>query len=382
MFRLLLIVLAFIVYGSLYPFRFHGAPHGASPLAILLHSWPARVDRFVWRDACVNVLLYFPLGLSATLAAARYLPRLAAAIGAVVLGVALSASIEMLQLFDTSRTCSLLDVACNFSGALAGALAALAFDRQIRRIGQHQRSHHGAGGGLLLACCWAGYQLYPFIPHLGRGYLRQTVARLVATPISPVEIYASAAEWFAFALVLRALTGRPRAIWLALAMLCLPLRLVIMERGLAPAEIIGAILAMIVWTYPAVGTRLRGGAIALAIAVVLRELTPFDFSGPAHAMSWLPFSATLDGERLNAALILLRKSFDYGALVWLLRGAGIAYARGGALTAAGLLALEVAQRYMPGRQPEFTDSMIALILAAVFWGLETSRRRAQAAGPR
>ena len=63
----------------------------------------------------------------------------------------------------------------------------------------------------------------------------------------------------------------------------------------------------------------------LAAAIVLRELSPFAFTGPAHAMSWIPFSATLDGERLNAALVLLRKAFEYGTLVWLLRASGLRY---------------------------------------------------------
>ena len=62
MLRLLLIVIAFIVYGSLYPFHFDFDRTDASPLLILLHAWPAKIDRFAWRDAGVNVLLYFPAG--------------------------------------------------------------------------------------------------------------------------------------------------------------------------------------------------------------------------------------------------------------------------------------------------------------------------------
>ena len=376
--RLLLVVLAFIVYGSLYPFQFHHRGFVWSPLQILLHSWPGSMDRFMWRDGCVNVLLYFPLGLTATLAGARWAPRVVAAAGAVLLGTGVSACIEMLQLYDSTRMCSLMDVACNMAGAAGGALAAVVFERQIRSAGGHRRASHGCGGGLLLASFWAGYQLYPFIPHLGRTYLRQNAARFLATPISAVEVYASAAEWFAFALILRALDGRGKALWLAFAMCCLPLRLVVMERGLGPSEVLGAVAAMLAWMYPARASRLRAGAVALCAAIVWRELSPFDFVGPAHAMAWLPFSATLDGERLNAALTLLRKVFDYGAVVWLLRGTGVSYARAGEFSAAGLFVLEMAQRYLPGRQPELTDSVIAVAMAGVLLGFENTRRRAGA----
>ena len=91
-------------------------------------------------------------------------------------------------------------------------------------------------------------------------------------------------------------------------------------------------------------------------------------------MSWIPFSATLSGERLNAALVLLRKAFEYGALVWLLRASGLRYWSAGVWVAAGLLLLEMAQRYMPNRQPEITDAVLAGVLACIFWGSERRGR--------
>ncbi len=370
MLRLLLIVIAFIVYGSLYPFDFHFDRTAAGPLFILLHSWPARIDRFAWRDAGVNVLLYFPLGLTAVLVLARRLPPAVAALAAMMLGLALSASIEMLQIFDSSRTCSLLDVACNFVGTLGGIGVALIFRSEIFAITRRRTGDRGAAGGLLLACCWLGYQLYPFVPRFSRGYLRANIARLLATPVSPVEVCAAAAEWFAFALLMRAVAGRLKAPWLLLIMLCLPLRLLIMERGLSPAELLGAALALLAWTYPAATSRVRAGAGILAAAIVLRELAPFTFTAQARSMSWIPFAATLNSERLNATLVLLRKAFEYGTLVWLLRASGLRYWTAGASVAACLMLLETAQLYLPNRQAEVTDAVIAIILACILWGSE------------
>jgi VanZ family protein len=229
---------------------------------------------------------------------------------------------------------------------------------------------------MMLAGCWLGYQLYPFIPLFSRGRLRATVARSLATPFSLVEVAAGAAEWFAFALVMRAVAGRLNAPWLLLAMLCLPLRLLIIDRTLAPAELAGAALAMLAWTYPADGPRVRAGAAAIAVCIVLRELSPFLFTAPVHAMAWIPFTATLDGERLNAALVLSRKAFEYGALVWLLRASGLRYWSAGVSVAAALMLLEMAQRYLPNRQPEITDAVISAILACILWG---SERRAAVA---
>ena len=215
-----------------------------------------------------------------------------------------------------------------------------------------------------------GYQLYPFVPRFSRGYLRANIARFLATPISPVEVCASAAEWFAFALLMRALAGRPKAPWLLPVMLCLPLRLLIMERSLSPAELLGAALALLAWTYPAKTSPVRAGAAILAAAIVLRELAPFTFTSQARSMSWIPFAATLNSERLNATLVLLRKAFEYGTLVWLLRASGLRYWTAGAAVAAGLMLLETAQLFLPNRQAEVTDAVIAIILAFILWGSE------------
>lgn len=374
MLRLLLVVAAFIVYGGLYPFQFDFARTDANPLLILLHSWPARIDRFLWRDACVNVLLYFPLGLTAVMVFMRRWPRGAAVLATMMLGAGLSASIEMLQIFDGHRTCSLLDVVCNFAGTVGGVGAALIFRREIVEITRRRKGNRGAGGPLVLACCWAAYQLFPLIPLFGRGHLRASVARFLTTPISMVEVCAGAAEWFAFALVMRAAAGRMKTPWLLLAMLCLPLRLLIMERSLAPDEVLGAAVAVLLWTYSAEGSRVRAATAMLAAAVVLRELSPFEFTAQARSMSWIPFSATLEAERLTGALVLLRKAFEYGTLVWLLRAWGLRYGSAGASVAAALVLLETAQRYLPNRQPEITDAVIAGILACILWGSERCGR--------
>ena len=85
-------------------------------------------------------------------------------------------------------------------------------------------------------------------------------------------------------------------------------------------------------------------------------------------MSWIPFAATLNSERLNAALVLFRKAFEYGTMVWLLRASGLRYWTAGLSVAAGLTLLETVQRYLPNRQPEITDAVLAAILTCILWG--------------
>ena len=68
LYRILLIVIVLIVYGSLYPWDFHSTQLGASPLWVLIHSWPEHIDRFLFRDIAVNVVIYLPVGVFGLLA--------------------------------------------------------------------------------------------------------------------------------------------------------------------------------------------------------------------------------------------------------------------------------------------------------------------------
>ena len=66
MYRLLLLIVALIVYGSLYPWHF--AASDVNPIAVLLHSWPQRWGLFTAKDVALNVAVYVPLGICAFLA--------------------------------------------------------------------------------------------------------------------------------------------------------------------------------------------------------------------------------------------------------------------------------------------------------------------------
>jgi VanZ family protein len=374
--RLLLVVVALIVYGSLYPWHFDFSPR-VNPLDFLLNSWGFQWDRYLLRDVAVNVALYVPLGAAAALALARKHGRGASAGLAIVLGMTLSASVEMLQIYVPGRQCSLLDVTTNTIGTAAGAwLALIAWPSCVWEPLTHRRERHAGAAAFLLAC-WASFQLYPFFPILSRTRLWNGLALLLhASTVSPVEIWACAAEWVAAAVAMKALLGRMRLPWLVLAMACLPLRILIAERALGLDEVLGAALALLLW--PAIDRASgRGGrpvlaAAAIGSAIVLRELEPFHFGARPAAFSWVPFAATLGSPWQSGAVIVLRKVFDYGAAVWLLRQVSGTYAYAGAIMTAALAALEAAQRYLPGRTPEATDAVIALLASFVLWRLDST----------
>ncbi len=268
---------------------------------------------------------------------------------------------------------SLSDLATNTAGAAVGAVLALELAPAIIPL-LHRQARRASPEALLLLACWGAYQLYPFFPILSSMRLLEVAQEAIAArAFSPVPIWAAAAEWFAAALALEAILGRLRASWLAGAMVLGGLRIFMPLRSLALDEVTGAALALLAWVILPPKRRLPAGLWMALSAILLVELAPFHFVRHAAPFSWLPLGASFESERSHALVILLRKAFLYGAAIWLLVRSGISHpVAGGGLTVA-MLILETVQRYLPGRTPEITDSLIAVAMAAGLWALSDRR---------
>jgi VanZ family protein len=373
--RLLLLVVAIIVYGSLYPwhFEFAGRPDAVT---VLLHSWPTAWDRFLLRDVVINVLLYVPVGVVACLAWLPRWPR-AAAFAATAFGSALSLSMELIQNYVPGRVTSLSDVTTNTLGAAAGACLALGFAAEVVPL-LRGRARRASRGAALLLACWGGYQLYPFFPILTSTRLRQAVHNLLAArTLSPAATWAAAAEWFAAGLALEAIFGRVRGFWLGVTMMALGLRIFMPSRSLGLDEVAGAALALLLWEMVPAKRRLAAGVLMALSAILAAELAPFHFAAHAAPFYWTPLAATFENERWGATVIVLQKAFFYGAAIWLLVRSGVRYLVAGGALAAALFLLEMVQRYLPGRTPEITDALIAVAMTAALWAVRERREHGQ-----
>ncbi len=211
--RILLIVIAIIVYGSLYPWDFHSTQLAASPPWVLIHAWPTVIDRFVIRDVAVNLLIYMPLGVFGFLTFRRNLGSAVAAIAAIAIGLVLSSSIEMIQLFDDARECSGLDVVCNVTGTGIGVVLGIFYQRWLERsVSRAEMANFlHPDGAVLLAYAWIAYQAFPLFPSLSRTSLAAKLHVLFATvSISAVDTFTYFVEWLVLAQLLAAVIGVER----------------------------------------------------------------------------------------------------------------------------------------------------------------------------
>jgi VanZ family protein len=371
--RALLLVILLIVYGCLYPFRFHPLPPDI--LSVFLQSWPAGLGRSTLRDAAVNVLLYVPLGLFAVLALDRIERAWLRLLMPLLLGMSLSMSIELLQLMDLTRTPSVFDVLCNTTGTAIGVATGRAYANRIS--GFVERTRHGLAGApsaSLLYCLWVLYQVFPLIPSLSRyGILTQLNVFFAQLSFSIPETLRSGMECLAMGALLERITGhRHIRRWMFGFLLLLPARLLLFHRRLSLPELTGAAIAYVFWTsglnrWPKAAWMLSR---LMLLSLLLEGLAPYRFSSIPQAFSWFPLAALLETGPDAGVLVLLRKSFWYGSAIWMLRESGYSFLRPGITVAVILGGVEWIQRYLPGRTPEITDPLLAILLALFMWLLE------------
>ena len=343
---LLAIVVVLIVYGSLYPFHFVPVPNYTD----FLSPEPGRGGMV---DFALNLFLYMPVGFLLFERFAWAGPRLRLALSCI-LGTLMSGAIELTQGFDLTRSSSLYDIVSNGLGSLGGALLAAAIPAFSlkRKIGLRPA---------LLAAFWILYQVYPLVPYISAAAISRSAAGLHEW--SSIAALLFAVDWFvAFALLAEALPLlRRRAA--ALLVLLMPVKLVVFERRLSSAEVAGALAAVVIFiVLRRVQTRTL--AAVLAAMLIVRELAPFHF-GPPSAFGWLPFGASLALQDVGSVVILLGKAFVYGSAVWFLSEAGLRLRTATLSVSVVLFALEWMQRWIPGRTPEITDSLLALLIGAV-----------------
>jgi VanZ family protein len=353
-------VVGFIVYGSLYPFEFRIPPHGPGAVTVFLASWNARPGR---GDFIANVLLYMPLGFFFAPGFRRgaIFPRV---LLAVLAGGSLSLCIELTQYYDAGRDTEATDFYANTLGTLLGSLAALVLGARLRPslTGNFPIP-------VLLIVAWLGYRLYPYVPTINLHKYIAAIAPVFRHPsFTAYDLFRQSAIWLALLTLLSdAVRGRLTVVLFVPAVFCA--KVLIIGTELRAAELLGAGIAFAVWFaarrfQPRIRAGIAGGVLCLYVTAL--RLEPFHFQATAGAFGWLPFRGFMNGSVVVDTLSFLEKFFLYGSLLYLLGSASGRRAPVVAFVAALLLVTSWMQTFLPGRSAEITDTMMVLAIALVF----------------
>ena len=369
--RLLALIVLLIVYGSLFPWRFQASRIGIGQVVEYLFHGGGYLS---FRDLLVNVLFYMPVGACGFLAFRNRLRPIGAAVAAVLLGAVLSASIEIAQTFESSRRTSAYDVYANTAGSIAGAAVAMVFSTLSSRLNRRPALRPADAGALALLVCCLAYLLFPFIPATADA-ITAKLSNLQLQPASPIAFVSAAGAWFVIGSAMSAAGVRVPRTLCALSVCLVPGQLLIFSRQPLVEEFAGAVVGAAVFAYtfhhPA---RHRAAAVTMLCVVAAQGLAPFDFGASAKTFSWLPFAALLQTEWYRASQVLAGKLFFYAATIWSLRNIPMRLSRAAVVTAALLLAIEVAQIWLT-RTPDITDPVLALMIGVGFDALRREPKR-------
>jgi VanZ family protein len=382
--RLLILIVAMIVYGSLYPWHF-AMPHlAANPFWILVNAWHPDPLPFLFRDVLVNIALYVPFGFAAHAVFRKSRLPGFSIYGPVLLGLLLSVGMELAQLWVPRRETSMIDVVTNVIGSALGVALSVGAEAMVPRMTVcHSLTNlKGSGpdqGALLLAFAWAASLFFPLFPVLGTYQpLRKFIVFQHAGLLSGVPFVSSAASWYAAALLLRAAGVRLSRGRLFMTLLAIPAQFFIVERQPLPSMILGAIAGIVLFLLvqrPGRGPT-RVEVWAFLFAIIFRGLSPFRFVTASGGFNWIPFGVTLGGDWQSAYGVLVEKIFYYGTAIWLFSESGVMLVRSVLLVAGVLAAIEITQMHLPGRTPEITDPILAIMMGFVLAAFSRGGRTA------
>lgn len=381
----LALYLAFLAYQSLAG----GAPTPcATPLGNPGGGWSGS-------DALANLVAYVPAGLLAAALAASF-EGLAARALAWLAVIAFSFSMELMQACLSGRVSSWIDWATNSAGATLGFAALPAAAQLLLRLpqGGARRMHAALPVALaasLVVGAWLASSTAPWRFTLDVGTVRANLAFLRTVPsLDAWRVASHAFAWMSVAIALRALfAGRLSASVALLAAVALSLggQALLEWRALSWSELAGVALGAfvaLVLLVPGADGRLARLAPALAfVSVLAYELAPARVGrGTGTSFSWWP----LVGRGNPLAALDFALYFCWFAFVLVL---ALRWSRARTRTAVvlgssavvALLALEAAQRAIPGRTADTSPALIAALAFIVAWLLTERGSAAAATGP-
>jgi VanZ family protein len=361
-------IVAMIVYGSLYPFAFHWVGDGIGPLHTLLYSWDKTPGR---GDFISNILLYMPLGFIGTVTVGKRIGISQLAL-TILIGIALSFTMEVLQYYDTGRDTEATDLYANTLGTAIGAGIGWFFGQDFRLPLLREISVNRVPALLLTA--WLGYRLYPYVPTIDLHKYWNALKPVFLYPqLTPDSLFRHVAVWLSICVMIEKIAGDRGASGLIgrfAAFLIFSSVLVISTRVTA-AQIAGIVVAFAIWRIlPTWRARVVIAAATMGIYVVVFRLDPFVFSDSSGPYSWMPFLSFMQGSIDIDVESFFEKFFLYGGLIWLLAEAGMATRLATLLVAAIVLGASFAEVFIPGRSAEITDAILALATGEFIRALE------------
>jgi len=306
----------FIVYGSLSPFS-GWREQGLDFIEVLRAPFQLTYTAF---DAAINLLSYLPFGLLVGLALRERFGALMGVMLSVCAGMALSASMEYLQMYLPTRTSSNLDLLANSAGSLIGALLAVSmvswtwlFSRLTRWRNDLFLHGHQMDFGLALLALWMFGQINPSLPMLGNVFIsevaRQPFVTLPPAPFNGWESSAVTLNLLMLGALMLTLLRNPRNIF---TMLLVILSVVALAKFITAALLLKS-WALLLWINSEAVLGMLLGILLLLAASRLPRTATFGFGAAVAICYFAIVNFIFDDNTPSAAMSIYH--WHYGHLL-------------------------------------------------------------------
>ncbi|HVY23672.1 MAG TPA: VanZ family protein [Steroidobacteraceae bacterium] len=374
-------VMAFIAFGSLYPFRLNGAEPA---LLDALHrlSW-AHAGR---DDLIRNVLMYLPLGFCLLLWFRRYLNTWWSLLLSCVTGAALSLCIEVAQVYFT-RVPSYMDITLNAIGTLLGAAIGLSWNSMTQWIAlpENIRSQSRDRNALLLVLLWIIWRMVDISLHISLGRLKMALHPLLHIEIFWLLVLRYLVSWLTVSLAVLAYSSRQRANEALLGVIGVVLvgRILFVSPAFDSSELLALILLLPALVLVHTARWLPAAVIVLcawSCIYVYDHVLPLDMSTFHWSFDLLPFVEWIRNGATFNLNTLLHMLFVFAAMIWLLKESGLSLRSATIIVVIAMLGIEIFHMWQADRSGSLTRPVLALAMGLLMMAIDrnasTSRKSA------
>lgn len=347
-------------------------------------------------DIITNVLVYIPFGLLLFDNVATRLSATIAVMIAVILGTSLSISLETIQAFIPQRVPSILDVILNAGGTGIGAILARGFRYEIR-VGHWliaQRKNfivptEVSTLGLFGLGLWSLSHLSPLVPSIDVATLWFGLKPVIGFFEGKSALNtAHAAVYFFTVLGLGFMSDklvRPekRRLWfIGFVSTVLLLKIPIVSRQLSIEALAGSGVAFVFYwilhsTPPTLKLKISAMAIITAVVIDATRLDPRALAWDLHTFNWIPFRMHITHTLIGFGDILSGlwpfASLCYVAMRTMGYRSNWVGMISGLIVFIAIFNLEWNQQYIPGRNADLTDAILAWLAWSIAWYLPNLR---------
>jgi len=365
-FKLFIFYTLFVMYGSLYPFKFHFQEYllkSGNIISFLFCNFNFHTSI---GDIVTNFLLFIPFGFLGVRSMRSPFNPPYYTLVITLICILIAHSLQVLQFFVEGRVPSLIDTFFNVFGSfLAGAFGAVS---RFRFIGGKRGEELWKSKPFVLLICWIAYNTIPFVPTLDFGDIKNSLKPLLLHPkLDMITTLKYTMGWLLFFYMYKEHTGKTLNIksFSLIIIITLLARIFIETRVLGLPQVIGSTFALFLTKYAhkkIYNPRLL--FISLISYLTIYGLWPFKLSRtPIHHFYFLPFYGFLEGQLFVTAYTAIKKMFFYGCVIWTMERSKIKWAMATFICISWATSLEVAQIWLSDHTPEITDPLIMLLMA-------------------